>query len=159
MHLFQDIDQEIAAATKDKFNSHLWYLGGELITLALFSSKVITETKNKMRNRIQEIVTDRDESSLAFKITDDTNFINLNLENFVSSRSFFLFQLLEIAPNFLNQDALTWEFTSSYKIIKNVIEQSMITINDGAERMLGTAANIINGQRARKEKYFEILFI
>lgn len=59
--------------------------------------------------------------------------------------------------DFLQQNAITWEYIPSYKAIQNVIEQTIIVINDGAERFLGIAEKSINSQRARKEKYFKNL--
>lgn len=42
----------------------------------------------------------------------------------------------------------------SYQILKRVIEQTITVVNDGAERMLGIATDVIKNQRARKEKNF-----
>lgn len=139
------------------FGDHLWYLGGELITLSLFSDNVTPDTKNRLRERIQANVTNRDENSIKFSVKSHTEFMNSNLEDFVTTRSYFLLQLMEIAPDFLQQDASTWEYIPSYKNVKTMIEQSITVINDGAERMLGVADKIIKSQRARKETNFQNL--
>lgn len=157
LHLYKAYDEEIAQTAIDTFADHLTYLGGELVVLSLFSSTVQPETKNRLRRRIQSNVTKRDQSSVKFTIDPNTDFMSLNLEDFVTTRSYFLFQLIEIAPDFLQQDAFTWEYVASYTNIKDMIEKSITVINDGAERMLGVADSIIKSQRARKENYFQNL--
>lgn len=156
LQLYKDYDRDVAEAAIRALNDHLWYLGGELIVLSLFSNDVTTETKNKMRRRFQANVADRDERSLRFMVEESTTtrFSDLALEDFVRPRSSFLFQLLQISPDFLQQDAATWEYAPSYKNIKNTIEKSIVVVNDGAERLLGIADKSITSQRARKEKYF-----
>lgn len=51
LFLYKEYDNEIAQAGISAFREHLWYLGGELITLSLFSNEVSAFTKNKMRNK------------------------------------------------------------------------------------------------------------
>ena len=40
--------QKISTATSKKLGLHLWYLSEELVTMALFDSRVTPETKRKM---------------------------------------------------------------------------------------------------------------
>lgn len=160
LHLYKSYDEEIAQIAIDSFSEHLWYLGGELITLSFFSELVPHSTKNKMRRQIQTNVTNRDESSLKYIMTDGSlPFTELCLEDFVQTRSNFLFQLLGIEAEFLQQDASMWDYTPSYKAIKNVIELTIKVVNDGAERMLGMTGRSIKAQKARREKNFQNLII
>lgn len=157
LHDYEDYDIDVAQAAIKGFREHLWYLGGELIALSLFSNKVTTDIKNRMRHRFQIDVAARNEGSVRFIVGESTQFTDLSLEDFVQPRSSFLFQLLGISPDFLQQDANTWEYLSSYSAIKSVIEQTIVVTNDGAERFLGIADKSISMQRARKEKYFKNL--
>lgn len=157
LHLYKEHDDEIAQTAINSFGEHLWYLSEELITLSLFSSKVTVATKNKMRHRFRTNMTSRNEASLKFKMESSTPFNNLNLEDFVQPRSYLLFKVLEIDPDFLHQDAMIWDYCESYKTIKHMVDQTITVINDGSERILGIADNIINTQKARKEKFFKNL--
>lgn len=158
LHVYRSYDNEVAQTAINSFAEHLWYLGSELITLALFSDQVTSATKNKMRLRFRSDLSGRNEQSLRF-IMDETTpqFGDLNLEDFIQPRSFYLFQLLEVTPDFLNQDALAWEYTASYIAIKNIVCSNITVINDGAERILGMADKSIKNQKARKEKNFKDL--
>lgn len=159
--LYQEYDEEISKAAIDSFRAHLYYLGEELITLSLFSNNVSTATKNKMRGRFNNgiVLPNRMERSLKFIMTTSTEFQSLELHDFIGTRSHFLFQILDIEPDFLNHDAITWEYIESYKSIQKLIEQTIVVINDGAERILGLSDNIIRTQKARKKKYFQNLTI
>lgn len=158
LRLYKEHDDEVAQIAIDSFCDHLWYLGSELVTLALFSSHVPTAIKNKMRRQYHPNESARDNLSLRFQLDDTTmNFDSLSLEDFVRPRSYFLFQLFEMTPDFLHHDAFTWENITSYVIIKNMIDQSITVVNDGAERILGMAEKSIKTQRARKENNFRNL--
>lgn len=158
LHLYESYDEEVAQIAINSFREHLWYLGGELITLSIFSDVVPHSTKNRMRHRIQSNVTSRDELSLRYTISDNSlPFPELCLEDFVQTRSNFLFQVLEVEPELLLQDASMWNFIPSYKTIKNIVEQTIIVVNDGAERILGMADRSVKAQKARKEKNFQNL--
>lgn len=159
LELYEQFDGEVAQVAIASLSEHLWYLGGELISLSLFSSNVSVMTKNRMRSRIQMNVTDRNDSSLRLIVDEETRFSTLGLEDFIQNRSFFLFQLLEVNADFLTQDAATWEYATSYNMIKNVIEQTITVINDSAERLLGIAHKTIKNQSARKESNFKNLVL
>lgn len=159
LYLFKQVDEEIAQAAINKFKDHLWYLGEELTTLALFSDHVPVSTKNKMRARIRDGETIRVESSLRFIMDDNTDFASIGLEEFVGRRSNFLFQLFETWPDFIDRDAATWDYVESFKEMKKVINETIIGINDGAERILGAADKAIRSQKARKEKNFKNLVL
>lgn len=159
LHLYREHDFEISQAAINSFKDHLWYLGAELITLSLFSSNVTVETKNKMRHKFQEEMGIREEDSLRFKVNESVEFDRISLEDFVKPRSFLLFTLLGITPDFLHRDATIWDHIESYNKIKSIVEQTIIVTNDGVERMLGIAAKSITNQRARKEKNFENLIL
>lgn len=158
LDVYKIYDNEVAQTAINSFAEHLWYLGGELITLSLFSNQVSSAIKNKMRRRIQSDLSNRDEQSLRFIMDDNILFEDLSLEDFIQpSRSFFLFKLLEVSPEFLNQDASLWDNIESYVTIKNIVCSTITVINDGAERILGLADRSIRNQRARKENNFKDL--
>lgn len=157
LQAYKEFDDEIAQAAINSLKDHLWYLGGELITLSLFSPNLSINSKNKIRQRIIRNVGARDIHALKFIVDASTQFSDMNLEDFVNARSFFMFQLFENTADFLEHDARTWEQTISYALMKNLVEETIIVVNDGAERMLGNAEGIIKLQKARKEKYFQNL--
>lgn len=159
LYLYKTYDNEIAEAAINGFREHLWYLGEELVVFSLFSNKVSVATKNRMRPRITMNITSRSEESLRFISEPTTQFNNIDLEYFVQPRSNFLFQLCEISSDFLQQDASLWEHIESYKEMKNLIENTITVVNDGAERVFGLVDRSIKGQKARKEDFFKNLIL
>lgn len=112
-----------------------------------------------MRHKIQNIVASRDELSLRFIMRTSTEFNDMDLSDFVTPRSYFLFHLLEITTDFLEKDATSWNCIPSYNLTRKMIDQSITTVNDGAERILGIADKTIRTQRARKEVNFKNLIL
>lgn len=148
---YRTIDNEIAQAALVALKRHLWYLGDELIALSLFSDKVSNDVKDDMVLLMIRAVLPRTENSIKF--TEEIEDIqNIELDYFISTRSFFLFDALEINTDFLLHNANTWEEYQSYKDAKRIIHDLIIVVNDGAERALQLGANLIVNQKVRTEE-------
>lgn len=55
LHRYGKINKDIANVAIQKFHDHLWYLGSELIVLALFSDKVNTAEKRNIFNKMKKL--------------------------------------------------------------------------------------------------------
>lgn len=96
-------------------------------------------------------VQNRTENSIKYT-NEIVDIQNMELNQFVSVRSFFLFGILEIDTEFLSYNADTWSEFESYQIGQKLIHDLIIVVNDGAERALELGANIITNQKVRSEE-------
>lgn len=147
---YAEYDGEIADVAMAAHKRHLWYLSDELSVLALFSSKVSAEEKQNMIAQMTPDVGDRTENSI--KHTSEIDDIeNIELHNFISPRSFFLFELLQLDVGFLGENPDNWDEMNDYKRAKQTISSLITVVNDSAERALQLGANAIVNQKVRSE--------
>lgn len=131
----------------------MWYLSDELITLSIFSDKVSIEEKNFISSMliVPDTVPPRTENSLRFSGSiDDVE--NVELWNFISPRSCFLFFVLNIDTTFLASGAENWANLDSYINAKRKIDALLIGVNDSAERGLRKTNILIEKQKVRTEQ-------
>lgn len=122
-----------------KFANHLWYLGPELIGFAFFDTRVSFETKEKMveaLNKNTNIYTKK-----ASIIISDIP--NLNLEDFVSVKTYNFFRGFGICTNFLKLHPREWQQNQKYKDAFEIIK-SVKVVNDLAERGIALATEYNN---------------
>lgn len=151
LHEYAEYDAEIADVALAAHKRHLWYLSDELVVLALFSSKVSNEEKQNMIAEMTPDVGDRTENSI--KYTSEIDDIeNIELHNFISPRSFFLFELLQLDVGFLGENPDNWDKMNDYKRAKQTISSLITVVNDSAERALQLGANAIMNQKVRSEQ-------
>lgn len=128
-------DKEVSAKTSKKFEKHLWYLSEINISLAFFDNNVDDEVKRRMVKNLK-------------KRSSGKNLIRLKkfstkkgLEQLVTENSFKFFEILKIDPTFLlEEDPKNWINRSDYTAAKMKCD-SLVVINDPAERALGAASN------------------
>lgn len=147
---YKQVDPEVAEAASVALKRHLWYLGDEMITLALFSTKVSADDKNEMRLLLNEEYGERSHNSIRY--TDAIPDIqNLRLHSFISDRSSFLLNLLQIDMSFLSEDAHYWENNESYLTARDKVNKLITVVNDGAERAIQLGAKLITEQKIQTE--------
>lgn len=151
MDYYMKIDNEIALAASTAFKRHLWYLGEELMILSLFSKRVSNEEKDLINLLLTTgASTSRSRNSVRYQ--DELNDIqNLDLHDFVSVRSNFLLNKLEIDSSFLEECADVWQNIEAFKDAEKKIKDLMISVNDGCERLLRRSELLINNQKVRSE--------
>lgn len=150
IHDYKQVDPEIASVALAAMKRHLWYLSDELIVLSLFSDKVTAEDKNEMSIMLNHHYEERTRNSLRY-IDEIRDIQNLKLQSFISERSFFLLNLLEIDTNFLFEDARDWENIESYRAAREKVKKLVTVVNDGAERGIQLGAKAIDEQRVQSE--------
>lgn len=153
---YSDYNAMIADAVWTSFQNHLWYLGEELVILALFSENVSNDDKNRMRQKLDTgEYPGRSENSIRLK-----SYIHgTGLPELVTKRSLFMLSILELDTNFLHENAESWEHNRSYKKAEKFIKNMIPVVNDAAEAALGRATTIMQNQRARSESRFQNMFI
>lgn len=148
---YHQVDTKIADTAMQAFQRHLWYLSDELITLALFSDKV----SNDEKSAIAIILTEGESTRTTNSIRYTDIFVDIQameLRDFVSERSFFLLNILEINTEFLSMDPSEWNDNESYKKAKKTVHDLIVTVNDSAERSLQFGADLISNQRIQTEE-------
>lgn len=150
LDLFRQIDTKTADVASAALMRHLWYIGDELISLSFFSDKVTNEKKLAMVQMLQPRISHRTANSLQHT-TEIEDLQNIELHHFISSRSLFLFEHLQIDTSFLEVDPADWNELQSYRNGKKTVCDLVTVVNDSAERALQLGANIVNNQRVQSE--------
>lgn len=151
MDKYKEFDQEVALAGLIAMKRHLWYLGEELVILALFSNKLSNEEKDIINLLLIPVVMPhRTCNSLRFQDTLN-NIQDLRIHNFISVRSFFLLERLGIDTSFFQESAEIWHTMETYRQAKKKIKDLVITVNDESERLLRKAELLINHQKVKSE--------
>lgn len=145
-----EIDEEIANVALAAHKRHLWYLSDELVVLALFSNKVTIEEKANMVAQMTRHVGQRTENSIKHT-TEIDDIQNIQLHHFISPRSFFLFERLQLDDEFLNENPENWNEMNAFKHAKQAVLDLIISVNDSAERALQLGANTITNQRVKSQ--------
>lgn len=148
---YREIDPELANIAIDQLSTHLTYLSDELVVLSIFSTELNGDEKEEIRMKLTQRVAPRTENSNRY-IKDDRSFSSLQLHDFVSDRSMFLFSILDFDISFMEQNAHEWEMLQSYQIARQKLKKLLVVVNDSSERALGQTANAINHQKARTEE-------
>lgn len=155
---YKQIDEQISEAALRTMSRHLWYLGDELAPLSFFSDAVSDNDKRTMALAFSPVVGPRTNNSIRY--TGELHDIqSLELVDFFSTRSSFIFQLLEIDTEFLQTDPSDWNDNNNYLRAKKMIHDLLTVVNDAAERGLQIGANLIDGQRAKSEKRLQEFFV
>ncbi|XP_053948286.1 uncharacterized protein LOC128856887 [Anastrepha ludens] len=134
MKNYETIDKSISKAALQKFCQHLWYLTDEVSILALFDDDVDLETKVRMiANLTRENPTAHNKRYIASKEELCGPLFERNIDDFVSVKSKFLFNRLQIADSFLNKCPSSWSNDDSFLQAKKKL-LGLKAVNDTAER-------------------------
>lgn len=152
LEIYKTIDRLIAMSGLVALERHLWYLSEELVILSLFSKKVSVEEKNLIRRLLIPGDSMPRRSCNSIRYMDEIDFIeDMNLHNFASARSNFLFSRLNIDTHFLREPAANWHQLESYKTAETRIRNLIVVVNDSCERLLRQGELLITDQRVRSD--------
>lgn len=152
LEIYKNIDRIVAMYGSIAFKRHLWYLSEELMILSLFSKKVSVEEKDSIRRLLipGDPIPRRSCNSIRYQGT--IRYIqNLNLHNFATTRSKYLFSRLNINARFLEEPAANWHQLKSYKTAETKIRNLIVVVNDSCERLLRQGELLITEQRVRSD--------
>lgn len=135
LNRYSRINAEIANCAIEKFQDHLWYLGSELVVLALFSNKVNDNVKARMFRKMK-LLDDEQWTERNRKAIFDDSIFKKELHNLVDSSSMTVLKSLKINIDFMFQhDIKNWRHLDDYKSAKQMVD-SFKVVNDTAERAL-----------------------
>lgn len=147
---YHQIDQDIAEEALVAFKRHLTYLSDELILLSLFSNKVTADEKLDLSIFMIQHVSNRTPNSIKHT-TAIEDIQNLRLVDFISPRSWYLFEILDIDSSFLTEAPENWDEMQEYLTAKKKVQDLIVVVNDSCERAVQLGAQLIEGKRIQTE--------
>lgn len=131
---YAEINKDVADAALKKVENHLWYVGPELVALALFSSKVSVEEKRCIIKSMQQC--DQEFRVRGIRLENCPDLQNKELHELITSASSRTLQLLRLDMNFIMiNDPETWNDSPIYIQNKRIVD-SLKVVNDTAERSI-----------------------
>lgn len=155
---YRAVDEGIANIAITALKRHLYYLSDELVVLPLFSRHLNNDNKEMIRKKLIRNVEPRTENSIRYS-NDNDAFSTFQLHDFITSRSFYLFSLLELDISFLDHDASIWDELESYHKARKHLKSLLTVVNDHSERALGQTSNAILNQKAKNEHTLQNLLL
>ncbi|KAG0710846.1 hypothetical protein GWK47_021956 [Chionoecetes opilio] len=119
LHKYRDLNSKISEATVKTFKRHFWYLGTDLVGLALFSDKVTIEEKTKM---VEKLAIDKDLDKKRWT-TAPQDPSSVTLSDLVTKESLFSFTELKLNASFLQSPVLSWKENEAYNQGKETVQQ------------------------------------
>lgn len=131
---FRTANVKVADAAISKVLGHLWYLTEETAAIAYFDEGVPKAVKIKMRDAMKSVTDAQVDLKRIRGNTGQYNeILQKDLSDFVSQKSLFIFELLEISPDFLRKDPDEWKTDEHFLLGLEVVRSLRVT-NDVAER-------------------------
>ncbi|KAK5918331.1 hypothetical protein CgunFtcFv8_003105 [Champsocephalus gunnari] len=160
LQAYKAVDEDIAASAIKALERHHWYLTGEMLPLALFSSKVPNEDKRALASAILEHKPD----DLPMHIPEQrfgagfgkpkfpTLLPTTSLADLANKDCWFGMHQLHIDPEFMSLDVKEWATNAAFK--KSVVNVcAMNVVNDCAERGVKLMSDFV--AVARKEQHLQ----
>ena len=160
--MYEVVNPAISSSAIKALKHHLWYLTGEMVSLALFSDKVPTDEQRAFANQpltvkpAVDIVAPWKRLGSSFgkpkvpkNITSATSLADLVNEN---SNSWFTLHILQVNTDFLTEDVNDWSNSSAYQ--EPLANDGVINvINDCAKRGVKLSADFLCV--ARDEQHYQ----
>lgn len=145
---YSTLNEKVSIKALSKFESHLWYIGPEMIFLSLFSSDVKPSDKQKIFN--QMVSKDKGWTERSWQLKNCQNLHKKQLHQLVGSASLSALKSLRVDIQFMfDFNAAEWNNLQEYKDAKKVVD-SLKVVNDIAERSLKLMTDI-NGKHTKNE--------
>ena len=131
---YVEVNKVVSDTALKKLEHHLWYVGPELVPLALFSNKVSVEQKRRIIERMQQC--GQEFSVGGIRLQNCSDLQNKELYELITSSSLRTLQLLRLDTNFImTNDPETWNDSPLYMQNKCIVD-SLKVVNDMAERSI-----------------------
>lgn len=129
---YRQIDETVACAALSVLKRHPWYLAPETVMFSLCSRHVSDVVKAEMAMKLLSF-----NRPAEFEVGGNNPVIldesRINLASLVDEDSWFVFQVLDLKAEWLNDDPETWSEQSEYAALCSYVSSLKVT-NDTAER-------------------------
>lgn len=150
LHRYGKVNKDISKCAIEKFCGHLWYLGSELVVLALFSDKVNNAEKRKIFDKMRKL-SDGKWVQRNKKLESHSNIEKKSLSDLVDSSSLTVLKSLRLDIGFMFESCVRdWHTLKEYKTAKKIVD-SFKVVNDTAERTLKLMTDV-NGLFTNNEQ-------
>lgn len=150
LHRYGKVNKGISACAVRKFQDHLWYLGSELVVLALFSDKVNNAEKRKIFEKMRKL-SDGKWVKRNKKLENHSNIEKKSLSDLVDSSSITVLKSLRLDVEFMFENSVrVWHSLEEYRTAKKIVD-SFKVVNDTAERALKLMTDV-NGSLTNNEQ-------
>ena len=160
---YEGVSTMISKSEVRALKLHLWYLTEEMVPLALFSSKVPTEQRRTLADKLlavkpaTERVTPLNRFGTGFgkPVFPPAITLSTALADLVGPDSWFTFHILQLNPEFLTADVADWPQLAAYQ--SSVVNlQALNVINDCAERCVKLFSDFLSSAKG-EEHYQNVL--
>ena len=131
LYKYMLIDPALANAALTTFKRHLHYLSGQKILFSLFSNKIDSDKKSRIAARV--LTFPKPDSHECKKPVVVCPKENSELEDLVTSESWFLFSILGTDSDWLEKSPELWPEYESYVEMRKFV-RTLKVVNDGSER-------------------------
>lgn len=159
LHLYGKVNKYISDCAIEKFQGHLWYLGSELVVLALFSDKVNNAEKRKIFEKMRKL-SDGKWVERNKRLENHSNIVKNSLSDFADSSYMTVLQSLQLDIGFMFDNSVReWHSLEEYQTAKEIVD-SFKVVNDSAERALKLMTDIngsITHDEQQKQKSIHVI--
>jgi len=157
---YADINKVVSQAAIKKLQNHTWYLGSEMVPLALFSNKVSDEEKKLIVEAMIHSEDDWSVRGIKCSVAKCDQLEKRQLHELVTSSSAAALRLLGLNIVVLSgTDPQTWEEIAEFRETKAVVT-SMKVVNDSAERsvaLMSTFNQSITKTESEMQKLIQVV--
>ena len=159
---YKTVNPNVAESALRAFKQHLWYLTGEMVPLALFSSVVPVSERRALADKLmstgiqpatpvtrplQRFGTEFGKPAFPSDITESTTLADLVIPD-----SWYMMYILQLDTSFLADDVESWPSSAAYLTsAANVL--ALNVINDCAERGVKLSSDFLT--TARSEQHYQ----
>ena len=137
---YAEVNKQVSEIALKKLDQHLWYVGPELVPLALFSNKLSVQEKRLIVQSMQQLQqsgsSGQDVSIRGIRLESCSDLQNKDLHELLTPASLRTLPLLHVDMSFfMTNDPAIWNDSPMYIQNKRVVD-SLKIVNDTAERSI-----------------------
>ena len=158
LYAYGAIKKNVSRVVLGKFCNHLWYLTPEPAALAFFDSNITHDAKKRMVVAL-DTFNDTNVKKLIISPNNVTQYIDNDIEGFVSQKTLEFFKRFTIPTDFINKDPSVWENDPNYTIGFNIVNNLRV-VKDSAERgvkLMQEFNNVLSRNEEEKQIIMQIV--
>jgi hypothetical protein len=147
---YKSVNSVVSDSAVKAFKSHLWYLTEEMVPIALWSNKVPESARRALADKLLAVKPEtpvrvpkhRFGTGFGKPKLPSTVSLSSGLADFVSTDSWYIFNVLQLNSDFMTEDVVNWPQSASFQ--SSLINlQALNVVNDCAERGVKLSSDFI----------------